>query len=109
MPALPQSGVERVNISLEPPATGVWDRISNWAAEHKGAVYTIAGVTLVVTAAGAVYYFSDSSPKLTPEEAAERKKARKQRKAAKKSGDKAEATSSEKSEAGALQESPRDG
>lgn len=104
MPALPQSGVERVNVTLEPPANGVWDRISSWAAEHKGAVYTIAGVTLVVTAAGAVYYFSDSTPKLTPEEAAERKKARKQRKAAKKhGGDKAaEAAPSEKSEPGAL-------
>ena len=100
MPALPQTGVDRVNVTLEPSSSGVWDRISTWAAEHKGAVYTIAGVTLVVTAAGAVYYFSDPAPKLTPEEAAERKKARKQRKAAKKSGDKAGASVSEKTESG---------
>ena len=100
MPALPHSGVERVTDTLEPSASGVWDRISSWAAEHKGAVYTIAGVTLVVTAAGAVYYFGDSAPKLTPEELAERKKARKQRKAAKKGGDKTEAAPSEKTESG---------
>lgn len=89
MPALPQTGVERATVTLEPASSSVWDRISNWAAEHKGAVYTIAGVTLVVTAAGAVYYFTDSTPKLTPEEAAERKKARKQAKAAKKDAKKA--------------------
>lgn len=96
---MPQTGVDRATVTLE-PSSSVWDRISNWASEHKGAVYTIAGVTLVVTAAGAVYYFSDSTPKLTPEEAAERKKARKQRKAAKKDAGRAEASPSAKAEPG---------
>lgn len=100
MPALPQTGVDRATVILEPASSTVWDRVSNWAAEHKGTVYTIAGVTLVVTAAGAVYYYSDSTPKLTPEEAAERKNARKQRKAAKKHAGKAEAAPSEKTESG---------
>lgn len=101
MPALPQTGVERATVTLEPSSSSVWDRISNWASEHKGAVYTIAGVTLVVTAAGAVYYFTDSTPKLTPEEAAERKKARKQAKAAKKDAKKAgSASPTEKAEPG---------
>ncbi|KAF1354731.1 hypothetical protein BDV97DRAFT_307945 [Delphinella strobiligena] len=99
MPALPQTGVERATVTLEPSSSSVWDRISNWASEHKGAVYTIAGVTLVVTAAGAVYYFTDSTPKLTPDEAAERKKARRQAKAAKKDAKKAgSASPTQKSE-----------
>lgn len=92
--ALPQTGVERATVTLEPVQSSVWDRITGWASEHKGVVYTIAGVTVVATAAGAVYYFSaDGTPSLTPEELAERKKARKQRKAAKKSGDKTEGAS----------------
>ncbi|KAL1310573.1 hypothetical protein AAFC00_000852 [Neodothiora populina] len=100
MPALPQSGVDQVKVTLEPTSSSLFDRISNWASEHKGAVYTIAGATLVVSAAGVVYYLSDSTPKLTPDEAAERKKARKQRKAAKKhAGAQAEAAPAEKSEA----------
>ncbi len=52
-----------------PPATPVaipadsslWDRISTWVSEHKAVVYTIAGVAVVVTTAGAVYYISNSS------------------------------------------------
>ena len=37
-----------------------WDRISTWASENKAVVYTIAGLAVVVTGAGAVYYFVDS-------------------------------------------------
>lgn len=40
----------------------VWDRISAWASEHKVVVYTVAGVTLVATAAG-VYYYVSNAPK----------------------------------------------
>jgi hypothetical protein len=40
----------------------VWDRISAWASEHKAIVYTVAGVTLVATAAG-VYYYVSNAPK----------------------------------------------
>lgn len=39
----------------------MWDRLSNWASENKGAVYAIAGVTLVVGTGGILYYLSDSS------------------------------------------------
>ena len=70
--------------SLSNASTSVWTRISTWASEHKTVVYTIAGVTLVVTGAGAVYYFSNSRAPLSDEEAAERKKARKEKKKAKK-------------------------
>ncbi|KAF2427261.1 mitochondrial precursor protein [Tothia fuscella] len=41
--------------------SSLWERISTWASEHKAVVYTIAGVTVVCTAAGVVYYLSDSS------------------------------------------------
>ena len=42
-------------------SSSVWDRVTNWASENKGTVYAIAGVTLVVTAAGTIYYLSDSN------------------------------------------------
>jgi import receptor subunit TOM70 len=42
-------------------SNSLWDRLSNWASENKGVVYTIAGITLVVGAGGAVYYFSNDS------------------------------------------------
>lgn len=39
-----------------PTDSSVWDRISTWVAEHKAVVYTVAGVAIVVTTAGAIYY-----------------------------------------------------
>jgi len=36
--------------------SSLWDRISTWVSEHKAVVYTIAGVAVVITTAGAVYY-----------------------------------------------------
>ncbi|KAH7130160.1 hypothetical protein B0J11DRAFT_245324 [Dendryphion nanum] len=41
--------------------SSLWDRLSNWASENKGAVYAIAGVTLVVGTGGILYYLSDSN------------------------------------------------
>lgn len=43
------------------PSSSVWDRISSWASENKAAVYTIAGVVVAVTGAGAVYYLTSDS------------------------------------------------
>ncbi|CAI6086076.1 unnamed protein product [Clonostachys chloroleuca] len=68
------------------PSSSVWDRISSWASENKAVVYTIAGVVVVVTGAGAVYYLTsdsaknDASPKLSKKERRKRKEA--ERKAA---------------------------
>jgi len=42
------------------PSSSFFDRISTWAAEHKAVVYTIAGIAVIVTGAGAVYYLTDS-------------------------------------------------
>lgn len=43
------------------PSSGLWDRVSSWASENKTAVYTIAGVAVVITGAGAVYYLKSDS------------------------------------------------
>jgi mitochondrial import receptor subunit TOM70 len=43
-----------------PSQSSLWDRISSWASENKVAVYTIAGVAIVVTGAGVAYYLTDS-------------------------------------------------
>ncbi|KAG9513569.1 hypothetical protein E4T52_13579 [Aureobasidium sp. EXF-3400] len=83
MPAA-QAASQPSFVKLE-PSSSVWDRITTWASEHKAAVYTIAGVTLVATGAGIYYYTSESAP--TPQDleaAAEKKKARKENKKAKK-------------------------
>ncbi|KAK5987555.1 Mitochondrial import receptor subunit tom70 [Cladobotryum mycophilum] len=66
--------------------SSTWDRISSWVSENKAAVYTIAGVAVVVTGAGVVYYLNSDStstsnaPKLSKKERRKRKEA--ERKAA---------------------------
>jgi len=58
-----------------PENEGFWSRLSSWASEHKGVVYTIAGVTLVVGAGGAIYYFnSGDSDASTPGTAANKRR-----------------------------------
>jgi import receptor subunit TOM70 len=44
-------------------SSSLWDRISTWAAEHKAVVYTVAGVTLIATAAGVYYVVNDANNK----------------------------------------------
>lgn len=65
----------------------VWERISAWASEHKAVVYTVAGVTLVATAAG-VYYYVSSPPQKDgdPDEGSStaKRKAKKDRRKARK-------------------------
>ena len=41
--------------------SSVLDRISSWVSENKAVVYTIAGIAIVVTGAGAVYYLNADS------------------------------------------------
>ena len=60
-------------------STSFWDRVSTWASENKAVVYTIAGIAVVVTGAGAVYYFSDSKKDL-----ADKRPSKKERRKAKK-------------------------
>lgn len=86
-----------VDSSISAAPGSLWDRISTWASEHKAAVYTIAGVTLVVTGAGVVYYMSE--PKTGPsEEAATGKKKAKKNKRKTKDVEKGEAAPTEKAQ-----------
>ena len=61
----------------------LWDRLTTWASENKGVVYTIAGITLVVGAGGAVYYFSNDSRDSAADTAATKRKRQRERKRAK--------------------------
>ncbi|ORY03047.1 hypothetical protein BCR34DRAFT_627407 [Clohesyomyces aquaticus] len=103
---LPNSpGPFPVGIS-NPAPSSMWDRISNWASEHKGVVYTVAGLTLVVTAGGVVYYLTDSSKSSSAPGSAtsSKRKNKRDRKKAKKDAEK-EATP-EESKAGAEAKKP---
>jgi import receptor subunit TOM70 len=76
---------------VEIPQTGtssLWDRISTWASEHKGVVYTVAGVTLVVTAAGTIYYLSDSNKDSASSTPSSKRKTKRDRKKAKERAEK---------------------
>ncbi|KAF2087778.1 mitochondrial precursor proteins import receptor [Saccharata proteae CBS 121410] len=79
--------------ALPAGSSSLWDRITTWASEHKAVVYTIAGVTVLVTGAGAVYYFSgDSSKGAKPESAKTKKnKAQKAKRKAKQAAEEAAA------------------
>ncbi|KAK8190280.1 mitochondrial precursor proteins import receptor [Phyllosticta capitalensis] len=88
------------NVTAQGTAS-LWDRISTWASEHKAVVYTIAGVTVLVTGAGAVYYFTSDSSSSKPETPQSKKnKKQKERKRAKKAAEeekaKAEAEAAKK-------------
>jgi import receptor subunit TOM70 len=48
-----------------PADSSLWDRISTWVSEHKAVVYTIAGVAVVVTTAGAVYYVRNGASQVS--------------------------------------------
>ncbi|KAK1978450.1 import receptor [Colletotrichum cereale] len=66
-------------------SSGLWDRITTWAADNKAVVYTAAGVAVVATGAGVIYFLNsdskkDSTPKLSKKERRKRKEA--ERKAA---------------------------
>ncbi|KAJ5306072.1 hypothetical protein PENANT_c024G07287 [Penicillium antarcticum] len=65
LPTPAQNVVLDTSKLTESSSASVWDRITNWVSENKAVVYTIAGVAVVVTGAGVVYYLNDSS-KPTP-------------------------------------------
>ncbi|KAJ5155982.1 Mitochondrial outer membrane translocase complex subunit Tom70 [Penicillium capsulatum] len=69
-----------------PPASSssVWDRVSQWASENKALVYTIAGVSVVVTSVGVVYYLSDSNKSGASSSSAQKKSKTQRRKEKKK-------------------------
>ncbi|KAM0333414.1 hypothetical protein ACHAQA_002075 [Verticillium albo-atrum] len=79
LPSVPPMATRPVAVPVE--SSSVWDRISTWASENKTVVYTIAGVAVVFTGAGVVYYLNsdskpkDDSPKLSKKERRKRKEA----------------------------------
>ncbi|KAI1973463.1 TOM (translocase of outer membrane) complex component [Ophidiomyces ophidiicola] len=66
-----------------PSSSSLWDRVSKWASEHKAVVYTIAGVAVVVTSAGVVYYLSDTG-RVSAAGHGEKRKSKKERRREKK-------------------------
>lgn len=89
---LPNSpGPFPIGVPIDPSTNSLWDRISSWAADNKGVVYTIAGITLVVGAGGAVYYFSNgdaSADGSAADSQAARRKRQRERKRAKERAEK---------------------
>ncbi|KAK0636332.1 hypothetical protein B0T17DRAFT_625836 [Bombardia bombarda] len=77
-PSIPIPAATPVTI---PADSSVWDRVSTWVSENKAIVYTIAGVAVVITGAGAVYYIrnnsdsKDGTPKLSKKERRKQKQA----------------------------------
>jgi mitochondrial import receptor subunit TOM70 len=59
VPPPPPSSFRSINVDSS-TSPSFWERVSTWASENKAVVYTIAGVAVVVTGAGVVYYLSDS-------------------------------------------------
>jgi import receptor subunit TOM70 len=83
-PLLPNSpGPFPVEIPIEQGTSSLWDRLSGWAADNKGVVYTIAGVTLVVGAGGAIYYLSSDSRQDASASASNKRRKQRDRKRAK--------------------------
>ena len=92
------------SISSPSSSSSFWDRVLTWANENKAVVYTIAGVAVVVTGAGVVYYLTDSRKDSKTEAADEKRKAsKKERRKAKKEK---EQTDTEKVTAPVAKEAP---
>ena len=72
----------------------LWNRVSDWASDHKPVVYTIAGVAVVATAAGLVYYLRDPS---LSHDSTNRRVSKKERRKAKKEKEAAEKRAAGKS------------
>ncbi|KAK3307985.1 uncharacterized protein B0T15DRAFT_92534 [Chaetomium strumarium] len=94
-PTIPATGTPSAPL---PPDSSLWDRISTWVSEHKAVVYTIAGVAVVVTTAGAVYYIRSESKDTAPRPS---KKERRKRKQAEREAEEKAAASAKQAEAAA--------
>ncbi|KAI2473292.1 mitochondrial outer membrane 72K protein [Annulohypoxylon bovei var. microspora] len=64
-----------------PVESSIWSRFTNWASDNKALVYTIAGVAVVVTSAGVVYYLNDAKPKVAAQPKLSKKERRKRKEA----------------------------
>jgi import receptor subunit TOM70 len=82
LPTPTQNVVLDTSKLTESSSASVWDRITNWVSENKAVVYTIAGVAVVVTGAGVVYYLNDSSKATPPAPKKSKNQRRKEKKKA---------------------------
>lgn len=101
---LPQPAKNIVVDTASLPASSsasVWDRVSKWVSENKALVYTIAGVAVVVTSAGVVYYLSDTGRTAQAPAPAEKKKSKNQRR---KEKEKKKAEEEKKAKAASVQD-----
>ena len=88
-PSAPNTALDTSSLSSQSSSLPLWDRLSTWASENKAVVYTIAGVAVVISGAGVVYYLSDSRKKPIDSAVEQEKKASKKakRKAKKNKGE----------------------
>ncbi|KAG8529483.1 TOM (translocase of outer membrane) complex component [Bacidia gigantensis] len=56
----PNTRLSPSSLPADSSSPAVWERLSTWASENKPLVYTIAGVAIVGSGVGAVYYYSRS-------------------------------------------------
>ncbi|KAK3359077.1 mitochondrial outer membrane 72K protein [Lasiosphaeria hispida] len=90
-----------------PANSSVWDRVSTWVSENKAVVYTIAGVAVVVTGAGAVYYIRNSGSQGSKDGSLKlSKKERRKRKQAEKEADVEKAVSADQNPAAGQSQTP---
>ena len=96
IPAARNTALDTPSLSSPSSSLPLWDRITTWASENKAVVYTIAGVAVVASGAGVIYYLSDSRKDVKSEGTEEKKRAsKKERRKAKKEKDRAQAESRE--------------
>ncbi|PHH82164.1 hypothetical protein CDD82_6786 [Ophiocordyceps australis] len=88
-----------VAIPVNAPSS-TWHRLTSWVSENKAVAYTIAGVAVVITGAGVVYYLNadsntkaEPSPKLSKKERRKRKEAERRAAETKESPAKAQSSS----------------
>ncbi|KAI9671930.1 MAG: Mitochondrial import receptor subunit TOM70 [Caeruleum heppii] len=121
IPPPPVRNIAGNSSSFPSPATAssssTWDRLTAWASNHKAIVYTAGAVAVIVTGAGAVYYFSDSNKGSAAGDAGtsgtgEKRRSKKERRKAKEQAkEQAKASSHDEAEKGlgssAVEEEPK--
>ncbi|KAL8713914.1 MAG: hypothetical protein Q9220_002060 [cf. Caloplaca sp. 1 TL-2023] len=104
IPSARTTALDTSSLSSQSSALPLWDRLSQWASENKAVVYSVAGLAVIVTGVGVVYYRSDSRTGNREPGAEEKKRAsKKDRRKAKK--DKEKEQTQPESEAAPEQES----
>ena len=60
LPLTPNTNFGSSYTSSDSSSLPLWDKVTTWVAQNKPVVYTIAGVTVVVSLGGVAYYLSGS-------------------------------------------------